>query len=274
MPFRHILNHLLGPAERMRWEAALVRGARVVAKGEELVGQGEQPRALRVVLSGWAAKVRQLPDGRRQIVAIFLPGELCDLDLFTVMRTDHAITTLRHSTVAELGLDDACEVIAACPRLPQVLCRSEIVSAAIQREWMTSLGQRSAIERVAHLMCELFVRQRGDRGNNARFNGGSCDFFLTQSQIAEATGLTQVHVNRTIQQLRKAEGVDLRNLRLEIPDFASLARRSGFSPQYLHLGEADLAIPGAEAVFGQNWEGAPDGLLAGALARRHLSTAI
>ena len=254
MSFHQILNRLLTPGERMRWEAALVRNARDFAKGVDLAQQGERPRALRVVLSGWVAKYRQLPDGRRQIVALCLPGEVCDLDLFTVMRTAHATVAVRRASVAELGLSEAGGLVADCPHLSQVLCLSEILAASIQREWTTSVGQRSAIERVAHLMCELLVRQRDERGIGSARLRGACDFLLTQSQIAEATGLTQVHVNRTIQQLRQTHGVELRNLRLEIPDFASLASLAAFDPTYLHLGEAGRFAEGSAALFGWNGE--------------------
>nr|WP_283773386.1 Crp/Fnr family transcriptional regulator [Altererythrobacter sp. KTW20L] len=214
----------------------------------DMAREGEEPQALRVMLSGWAMRYTQLPDGRRQIVGLCLPGDLCDLDLFTVMRSDHSLATVRRSTIAELGLGELREVMAACPGLSQALCRSEIVSSAIQREWLTSLGQRSAIERVAHLFCELFVRQRGHWPIEAG-RSRSCDFFLTQSQIAEVTGLTQVHVNRTVQQLRQSHGVELRQLRLDIPDFAALARRAAFSPQYLHLAEAGPMTAMAEVLF-------------------------
>lgn len=256
MPLSDLLTQLLDPAERICWEAALAGNARDVAKGTDLACEGDEPRALRVMLSGWAMKYTQLPDGRRQIVALCLPGELCDLDLLTVMRSDHSLATVRSSTIAELGLRQLRGMIAACPRLPQVLCRSAIVSGAIQREWLTSLGQRNAIERVAHLFCELFVRQGGHCGSKSG-TGGACDFFLTQAQIAEVTGLTQVHVNRTIQQLRQAHGVELRQQRLVIPDFAGLARQAAFTPHYLHLGEAGVLSARAEALFGSMHPAAP-----------------
>lgn len=247
MTFSQILNRLLTPRERVIWEASLARNARDYPKGADLVREGERPTALRVVLSGWAQKYKQLPDGRRQILALVLPGQSCDLDLFTVVRADHSLSAVRRLAVAEIGRPEAVALLDQCPNLAQTLCWSEIVTAAIQREWTINIGQRNAIERVAQLMCEIFARQRGIPSSG----GGECDFLLTQWQLAEATGLTQVHVNRTVQELRRRCAVELRNLCLYIPDFAELAALAAFNPGYLHLGEADLAADRAASLFGR-----------------------
>jgi len=245
--FGGILNRLLSPAERVIWEASLARNAREYAKGTDIAREGERPAALRIVLSGWAQKYKQLPDGRRQILALVLPGQPCDLDLFTVMRTDHSLSAVRRLTIAEIGRQEAGSLLRQCPNLAQLLCWSEIATAAIQREWTINIGQRNAIERVAQLMCEIFARQHGIPASG----GGECDFLLTQWQLADATGLTQVHVNRTVQELRRRSSVELRNLRLFIPDFAELAGIAAFNANYLHLDETDLAVDRAAAMFGK-----------------------
>lgn len=252
MPFHEILNRALPPGERIRWEASLTRNAKEFRRGDNLVREGDAPRSLHVVLSGWVQKHRQLADGRRQILGLFLPGQICDLDLFTVMRTASSLAAVSQASVAEIGRDEASHLLATCPHLPQVLSWSEIVSAAIQSEWMTSIGQRDALERVAHLMCELYVRLHADK------RGGECDFPLTQSQIADATGLTPVHVNRIIQRLRREAGIELGERRLQVPDFPALAAIGCFDPHYLHLGEADLAIERAKLLFRPEGRDAPD----------------
>lgn len=235
----------------MIWEASLARNARDYSKGIDLVREGERPAALHVVLSGWAQKYKQLPDGRRQILALVLPGQPCGLDLFTVARSDHSISAVRRLTVAEIGRQEATSLLDQCPNLVPILCWSEIVTAAIQREWTINIGQRNALERVAQLMCEIFARQQGIPASG----GGECDFLLTQWQLAEATGLTQVHVNRTVQELRRRCSVELRNLRLLIPDFAELAGIAAFNANYLHLGETELAAARAAALFGRGGHG-------------------
>lgn len=251
MPFHEILNRLLTPDERLRWEACLAHTARDYRKGDDIVREGERPCALHVVLSGWVQKHKQLPDGRRQILALHLPGQLCNLDLFTVARTDSAMAAASRATVAEIDRQRAIGLLEACPHLAQVFCWSEIVAAAIQSEWMTSIGQRHAIERVGHFLCELYVRQHADR------HGGECDFPITQSQMGEATGLTQVHVNRTLQALRRQTGIAIRKRRLYVPDFDALAEIACFHAGYLHLGAATAAEDQAALLFGQRLETRP-----------------
>lgn len=201
----------------------------------DLVREGDAPRTLRLILSGWACRYKSLPDGRRQYVGILLPGDFCQLD---VCRMDHsvgAITPVTYTKIAPASLE---RIIAARPRIGQALKWQGLVSASIQREWLLSVGQRSARERVAHLLVELFLRLRAiDLAD-----GDSCDFPITQSDLAEATGLTPVHVNRTLQDLRREGLVELAQKRLAIPDLAALKRAALFKPDYLHLGEQGAYI--------------------------------
>ena len=245
MGLGEIVNGLLTSRERLVWEASLARNARDYMKGADLAREGEKPGALRVILAGWAQKYKQMPDGRRQILGVVLPGELCDLDLFTVARTDHSLAAVRRLTVAEISRGEAQRLFEKCPNLAPALCWAAIVGTAVQREWTINIGQRNALERVAQLLCEIYVRQR-DVPSTA---GGACDFLLTQGQMAEAMGLTQVHVNRIVQQLRLRCAVEIRNMRLEIPDFAQLAALASFNATYLHLGEASALIERVRMLF-------------------------
>lgn len=230
MPFSTMLRRFLDPQDRYRWEMMLSRRARDVERGSDLVCEGDTPHFLYVVLAGWAQKYKQLQDGRRQIVGLFLPGDLCDLDALLVNRVDHNIAAVRDLSVAELTRTDVRQLAEDCPSLARLLFWSELAGAATCREWMINIGQRSAIERIAHLLCELYIRQQPE-GAAARRR---CDFFLTQSQIAEATGLTQVHVNRTLQELRARGLVQLRQRELHIDDFDELAQIAQFTGDYLH----------------------------------------
>ncbi|KGB53725.1 Crp/Fnr family transcriptional regulator [Sphingopyxis sp. SE2] len=245
MGLAEIVNALLTPRERLVWEASLARNAREYMKGADLAREGEKPVALRIVLAGWAQKYKQMPDGRRQILGLVLPGELCDLDLFTVARTDHSIAAVRRLSVAEIGRADAQRLFEQCPNLAPALCWAAIVGAAVQREWTINIGQRNALERVAQLLCEIYVRQH----DIPSAGGGACDFLLTQGQMAEAMGLTQVHVNRIVQQLRLRCAVEVRNMRLEIPDFQQLAALASFNATYLHLGEAATLVERVKMLF-------------------------
>jgi CRP-like cAMP-binding protein len=117
------------------------------------------------------------------------------------------------------------------PRVTQALWWEALVNAAIQREWTLNLGQRTAYERIAHLLVELFCRLKSVRMTQ----GDSCDFPLTQNDLADAAGLTAVHVNRTLQELRRDGLIVLEHKRLTIPDLKRLAEAAMFNASYLHL---------------------------------------
>lgn len=197
----------------------------------DIVREGDAPMAARLVLSGLACRYKDLPDGRRQIVGFFLPGDFCDLNVSLLRRMDHsigAITQVRYLAIPPEQLHGLAE---QRPRMAQALLRHELVAASIQREWLLNVGQRTARERVAHLLVELFVRLRA--ANLAR--GDTCDFPLTQTDLADATGITSVHVNRTLQELRRDGLIELASRKLRILDIERLKRLAMFNPNYLHL---------------------------------------
>ena len=143
MGLGEIVNGLLTSRERLIWEASLARNARDYMKRADLAREGERPVALRIILAGWAQKYKQMPDGRRQILGLVLPGELCDLDLFTVARTDHSIAAVRRLSVAEISRPDAQRLFEQCPNLAPALCWAAIIGAAgglgvVQRDLSTS----------------------------------------------------------------------------------------------------------------------------------------
>ena len=245
MSFSELLNALMPPAERMRWEACLAHHAREYARNSDVVREGAKPEKMHVVLAGWAQRYKQLEDGRRQILGFILPGEVCNLDLFTMMRADHSIAAVRTLTVAEIDRDEIERLLHDCPHLAELFCLGEIIAKSQQHEWILSLGQRVAIERVAHLLCEIFERER----RRGRVRGRRCDFPPTQAQIAEAVGLTPVHVNRMLHELRRGQGVEIANRRLFVPDFDALARVAAFDARYLHGGEAEQLLARASALF-------------------------
>jgi len=198
----------------------------------ELVAEGARPEAIQVFLTGWGCRTRMLEDGRRQILSLFLPGDICDIDVLLVARTDHAITTITPSLVSQVSQQGRDEMRNGHLRLRHALAWEGFVSTSIQREWAISLGQRSALERIAHLMCEVFTRL----SVVGHTDGNECEFPLTQTEIGEAMGLSTVHVNRTLQELRAASLIVLKDRTLAIPDFTALATVALFDPGYLHLG--------------------------------------
>lgn len=197
----------------------------------DLIREGEEPKAVRLIVSGWACRYKGLPDGRRQILGLFLPGDLCDVNVYILKKMDHSIGAITRVTYLQVSPEDIERITLERPRIAQALWWHELVAAAIQREWLLNVGQRSAYERIAHLLVELFVRLRVVNLTDGR----SCEFPITQTDIAEATGLTSVHVNRTLQDLRREGLIELASKRLTIPDLDGLMRAAMFNPDYLHL---------------------------------------
>jgi CRP-like cAMP-binding protein len=196
----------------------------------DLIRDGDAPRSIYLVISGWGCHYRTLEDGRRQIVDFAIPGDFCDLNLFVLDRMDHSIGAITRFKVVEIGREVLHRVVTNCPNITTALWWVELVSKSIHREWIVNVAQRSAQERIAHLFCEMFLRLE----SVGLTNGFSCDFPLTQQDIADATGLTPVHVNRTIQELRRQDLVVLERQRLTIPDMLKLQEVAFFNPDYLH----------------------------------------
>jgi CRP-like cAMP-binding protein len=221
----------LSPADR----AMLVRGSservRNFGPRADISREGDRPRDVHLILSGWACRYKQLEDGRRQVVSFFLPGDMCDLNVFILKEMDHSIGTITPVAIADLSREFFDEVSAGYPRVATALWWETLVNAAIQREWTMNLGQRTASERMAHLLCEIFFRLR----LAGLVEGSSCDFPLTQADLADATGLSKVHVNRTLQELRAAELVALKGKMLTVPSLERLMNAGLFNPNYLHI---------------------------------------
>lgn len=196
----------------------------------DLIREGDAPRCVYLIVAGWACHYRTLPDGRLQIVNFAIPGDLCDLNLFILDRMDHAIGALTELRVAEIGHEVLRNIFTNYPNITTALLWQELVSKSVHREWILNVGQRVALERIAHLCCEMFLRLE----SVGLTDGFSCQFPLTQKDIADATGLTPVHVNRTIQKMRKSGLIILEGKNLIIPDMVALQDAGLFNPAYLH----------------------------------------
>jgi len=193
--------------------------------------EGDQPGDVHLILSGWACRYKLLEDGRRQVVSFFLPGDMCDLNVFILKRMDHSIGTITSVTIADLAREFFDEISAGYPRVATALWWETLVNVSIQRQWTINLGQRTAFERMAHLLCEIFFRLRlaGLTDDNR------CEFPLTQSDLADATGMSKVHVNRTLQELRTAKLIVLQGKTLIVPSLERLMGAGLFSANYLHM---------------------------------------
>lgn len=201
-----------------------------VAARRDIVSEGDTPEHVHVMLEGWAARYKVLPDGSRQIVAFLIPGDFCDVHVTIVRRVDHGIVALTPAKVAFVHREVMKGLPMNRPRVGLALWRATLVDEAVLRSWIVSIGRRDALERIAHLLCELHARLAlVGLAKNGRFA-----LPLTQEVIADATGLTPVHVNRMVQQLRAKDLIVLESGYLTIPDTAALAKLAAFDPNYLH----------------------------------------
>jgi CRP-like cAMP-binding protein len=196
-----------------------------------LVQEGESSDGVHVVLEGFVCGYKLLPDGRRQIVSYCVPGDLCDLRIVLLPRTDCTLGTISPSLVARLSRERFRALLFQFPRLGRAFWKTALIDQAIAREWLINVGQRTAFSRAAHLLCEMFLRLRAV----GLVQENTCEFPLTQTEIADTLALSTVHVNRTLMELRRSGLITLRDKQLTIHHLPALEAAAGFTPAYLHL---------------------------------------
>ena len=214
-----------------------VSEVRKFSPDEIVVRAGEPLNVSMMLLSGWMARVKDLPSGERQVTELHVAGDFTDIHSFTLKCLDHDVMTMSDCSVAMVPHDRIRAMTEKHPRLGRIYWFFTNLDAAIQREWALSLGQRSAMSRMAHLFCELHERLSVVGHTNG--NGGY-DFPLTQRELSECLGLTVVHANRTIQELRRRGLVELENRYLSILDRKGLNGVAQFDDSYLYLDKREL----------------------------------
>lgn len=216
-------------------EEATIRAAisevREVRADTILIPHGKELKESTLLLSGWLARAKQMSDGQRQISELHVPGDFCDLHSFTLKRLEHDVISLTQCRVALVPHERLTAITEQFPHLTRLYWLTTNMDAAIHREWTVSLGRRSALERMAHLFCELLVRLE----IVGLTDGNSYEFPLTQHELSECLGLTPVHVNRTLQELRRRQLIELENRRVTILDVDRLRTLAEFDPSYLYL---------------------------------------
>jgi CRP-like cAMP-binding protein len=220
----------LSSEEERAIRSALVE-TRSVRADQLLIRSGEQLSASTVLLDGWLARSKDLPGGERQVTELHVAGDFADLHGFTLKRLDHDVVSLSDCVVGVVPHERLQEITDRFPRLARIYWFTTNVDAAITRELALSLGQRSAISRMAHLFCELYARL----DTVGRASNDSYEFPLTQRELSECLGLTVVHANRTIQELRRRGLVELENRQLTIVNRSGLEGVAEFDPTYLYL---------------------------------------
>jgi CRP-like cAMP-binding protein len=208
---------------------------------EDIVREGEKPTQCNVLLEGWTIRYKILEDGKRQIFSFHVPGDIYDAQSFLLDTMDHSVATLTPCKVAVISHATMKELTEAYPRIGRAIWKETLVDAAIFREWMANIGRRSAYQRIAHVMCEMVVKLNvvGLSDDHRRI-----DWPITQAEMGDALGLSLVHVNRTLQELRAEGLITLKNGRLDILNWDGLKTAGEFDAGYLHLKPQDPARAG------------------------------
>jgi CRP-like cAMP-binding protein len=204
---------------------------RTVDADQDLVRDGDRPSECCLILEGFACRYKLLPDGKRQIMSFHIPGDVPDLQSLHLNIMDHGLGTLVPSKVGLIPHEHFRELTHRCPRIGDVFWRDTLIDAAVFREWMIGIGRRSAYTRIAHVLCELLVRLRAV----GLANGHNIDLPVTQAELGDALGLSTVHVNRVLQELRGDGLIILRGRFLSVQDWPALKKAGEFDPTYLHL---------------------------------------
>jgi CRP-like cAMP-binding protein len=198
---------------------------------QDIVREGDRPTRMCFIVEGVCCSYKIVSESKRQIVNFHVPGDAPDLQSVHLAVLDISIATITPCRVAFVQHEAILQLCEQHPNITRAFWRHTLIDAAIYREWMSSIGRRPAPVRIAHLLCELFLRLSA-LSLNESFR---IDFPITQNEIGDALGISTVHVNRSLQALRRKNLIALKDGTLEILDWSGLRRAGDFSPEYLQL---------------------------------------
>jgi len=201
------------------------------AAGQDLVAEGTRPVHSMLVVKGFTCRYRLLADGERQLTAIHLPGDFVDLHSFLLKEMDHSLGALTPATIITFPHERLVKVTERFPHLTRLLWLLTLLDGAIHREWLVGMGRLTATERTAHLFCETYTRLKAlGLASDHRFN-----FPVTQADLAQAVGISTVHINRVLQELRLRGLIVWDGGEVRIRDWSALVGMAQFDDLYLHL---------------------------------------
>lgn len=198
-----------------------------------IVRQGEAMKRSCLLVDGFAARYKLTADGERQIVSFHVPGDFIDLHTVMLKVADHSIGTLGDARIDWVPHTALLDVATAHDAVGLAFWKDTLVDASIGREWLLNIGQRDAYARLAHLICEIATRLAAV----GLYREGRFQLMVTQTELADATGLTPVHINRTLQKLRADGLISNRGTEFHIEDWRALVEAGGFDVSYLYLPE-------------------------------------
>ncbi|MBR9764341.1 MAG: Crp/Fnr family transcriptional regulator [Rhodobacteraceae bacterium] len=222
----------LDPEDLQRLDEVISNPFPVDAR-KDLIQQGDDPEHVHLVLSGMVCRYKLMPDGRRAIVALMLPGDICDLHVAILGRMDHNLGTLTDCSVVRIPRATIEELLENHPRIRRALFWSTLVDEAILREWLVNMGRRRADKQMAHLFCEVHARLCAvNHMQDALLP-------LTQEELADILGVSTVHAQRVLSQLRAQGLVTVQDSRVAVPDVERLRDFAQFEVDYLHLEQGE-----------------------------------
>lgn len=206
-----------------------------IRKYRDVIVKGEAPSYLYVMLDGWAGRYTLRSNGSRRITGYLLPGDFCGIHAACHAPIDHSITALTDCTLAKIDLAQFRELTNGSPAINTALWQAKLIDEATLRTWL--VNSTDALRTVAHLLCELEARLHPHAADNQRKMG----LPITQEQLGDALGITPVHVNRIMRQLRERGLATVHQGVLHIPDIAALRKQASFDPSYLHAAHSSNA---------------------------------
>jgi CRP-like cAMP-binding protein len=219
----------LSPREESLLEGS-IGDVQVVPGAKTLVRRGDPIRSSMLIVEGFICRSADDHRGQRQMVSLHVPGDFVDLDGFKLKRLDHDVITIGPAQIAIYEHDAIAKLIRRSSHLTASFWISGLLDAAIHRAWIFRLGRLEADARIAHFFCELHARLEAV----GLAQNDSFDFPLTQPDLGQALGLTGVHTNRVLRSLRERGLLTLKNRRVDIGDWKSLAKLGNFDPGYLY----------------------------------------
>lgn len=205
---------------------------KVLRAGQILIHERNAVDHVYLIVQGMACRYKLLPGGERQILGYLIPGDLCDIHFIAVNEPDHSVALLSDAQVIKIPTQKISALLASHPQIERGLSYAALLDMAILREWLLNVGQRNALQRLSHFFCEMELRlaRIGQLAED-----GSFDLPINQMALADTTGLTPVHINRTLQRLRNDALIRLGHRRLSIVDHERLAAIAGFDDNYLQV---------------------------------------
>jgi len=216
--------------------ASLPLRIKTVSDKRDILREGSNTTESCLMLSGFAGRYKVVAGGRRQIVSLHLPGDMPDFTSVYLQTLDHSLVALTQARVGFITHEALRSVMRQNPNVAEALLCSAFIDGSIYREWIANVGRRTAIERIAHVICETFTRMRAlGLAKQATF-----ELPLTQGELGDVTGLSSVHVNRTLKELRSRGLIETNGKIHAILDWDLLQEAADFDPAYLHLKHAIL----------------------------------